>query len=332
MTPAVDIGGTNTKIGLVDAAGSVHDLRLVPTSGPDPSRFLDEVLRALDPLLSQPFSGVGVSVAGFLDDDRTRLIYNPNIEWLQGFPMREMFEQRLGVATVLEVDSNAAALAEARFGEGVGSERFLCVAVGTGVGASMVSHGELLRVAHGCIGDAGHVIVNPEGRKCSCGGRGCAEAMASAPFVVDRYREMGGRFEKASEIIAAAKSGDSVAMDAIAEAGVNLGIALASLANIFFPDTIAIGGGLSEAAAVLLTPASSTFRSVTGRFAGSARIVRAALRMASSARRRRHPFPPHGVITVTSPALPPAHIFECRSEDLVEILRTVETGIEAGGE
>jgi glucokinase len=276
---AIDIGGTNTKAGVVDAAGAVHDIVLLPTSGPDPARFLDSVIYAIGPLVPRPCSGIGISVAGFLDENRSQLLFNPNLAWLEGFPLRETFERRFSVPVSLEVDSNAAALAEARFGEGIGSKRFLCVTVGTGIGAGMISNGQLLRVAHGCIGDAGHVIVEPGGRACSCGGRGCAEAVASAPFVVDRYRERGGTSQTtaAADVIAAAAAGDPAATAALSDAGLHLGIALASLANIFFPDTIAIGGGLSEAGDLLLSPAADAFRRSTGPFAGSARVLRAAL-------------------------------------------------------
>jgi glucokinase len=275
MTPAIDIGGTNTKFGLVDDTGAVQDILVLPTSGPDPARFLECVMRAISRFIPRQCKGIGVSVAGFLDEGRTRLEYNPNIAWLEGFPIRETLERQFQIPIALEVDSNAAALAEARFGVGIGSKRFLCVTVGTGIGAGMIVHGKLLRVAHGCIGDAGHVIVEPGGRECSCGGRGCAEAMASAPYVVDRYRERGGTLQTAAEIIAA--PGDPAAVGALANAGAHLGIALASLANIFFPDTIAIGGGLSEAGDLLLSPASGAFRRTVGRFAGNAKLVRAAL-------------------------------------------------------
>lgn len=276
---AIDIGGTNTKAGLVDAAGAVHGIVVLPTTGPDPARFLDRVLGAIDPLLLRPCSGVGISVAGFLDENRAHLLFNPNLEWLQGYPLRETLERRFPAPVALEVDSNAAALAEARFGEGIGSKRFLCVTVGTGIGAGMISNGELLRVAHGCIGDAGHVIVRPDGRACSCGGRGCAEAEAAAPYIVNRYRECGGamRTDSAAVVIAAASAGDPEATATLAEAGHNLGVALASLANIFFPDTIAVGGGVSEAGDLLLSPAIAAFRRSAGPFAGSARVVRATL-------------------------------------------------------
>jgi glucokinase len=275
---ALDIGGTNTKAGLVDGSGTVTGGAVVPTSGPDPEGFLDSLTAAVVGVIPPGSPGVGVSVAGFLDEERSKLVFNPNIEWLQHFPLRRAMEERLKVPVFLENDSNAAVLAEWTLGEGRGSKRFLCVTAGTGIGAGAIMNGEVLRLSQGCIGDAGHVIVEPGGRACSCGGRGCAEALASAPFVIERYAERSGHAAaSAGEVIGAARAGDTHAIAVLAEAGGFLGTCLASLANIFFPDTIAVGGGVAEAGDLFLSPAIETFRISTGPFAGRARVVRAAL-------------------------------------------------------
>jgi len=173
------------------------------------------------------------------------------------------------------VDSNAAALAEWRFGVGRGAARFLCLTLGTGVGGGFVADGELVRLAHQCIGDAGHVIVAPDGPECCCGGRGCAEAVIPAAALIGRYRELGGRREDptAADVIEAARAGHSAGISALAEAGRYLGVALATLANIFFPDRIAVGGGLSEAGDLLFVPANAAFVSHAGLFARAQIVI-----------------------------------------------------------
>jgi glucokinase len=219
-----------------------------------------------------------VAVAGFINAAHDRLAYNPNLAWLEGFPLKDALEQELSATVTLEIDSNAAALAEWRFGVGEGSGRFFCYAAGTGLGGGMIIGGKVLRFAYECLGDVGHVIVQPGGMRCSCGGVGCAEALIGAEGVVSRFREAGGHAEDLRRIIEDAVAGDPRAVLVIGETGRLLGLALATLANIFFPDCIAIAGGLSEAGPLLLDPAARAFRENASPFAYErARIVKAKL-------------------------------------------------------
>lgn len=272
----VDIGGTSTKAGVVDANGSLSLDSSFPTS-PDAPAFaaaLCDLISRTQQAAAQnriTIAGLGVAVAGFLDPARTCLAYNPNLAWLVGFPLRQHLISRFQIPVEIEIDSNAACMAEFQHGSGHGSSRFLCVAAGTGLGAGMCVDGVPLRFAHGCLGDIGHVIVEPGGPLCSCGGRGCAEALISAPAIAAAYRqqtglpaELGLRY-----VIAAAKWGDPVAISLIERAGRHLGIAIASMANILFPNHIAIAGGLSAAGKVLLDSVSRSFESSAGSFVRS---------------------------------------------------------------
>src|SRR5579884_2180601 len=167
---AIDIGGRTTKLALVSADGAMESVTSVPTPAPAVEPFLERVFAAAAGFSG--FEGIGISVAGFVNDDRTAMFYNPNISWLEGFALKQAFEQRFGARTVLDADSNAAALAEYRLGVGRGARRFLSLVIGTGVGGGMIIDGELARIAHGGLGDIGHVIVNPFGRACDSGCRG----------------------------------------------------------------------------------------------------------------------------------------------------------------
>ncbi len=160
-----DIGGTSTKVGIVNAAGELALLDSIPTRGPDPDSFADALGRLIDRVLQAALAeqrqimGLAVAIAGFLDPDRGRMIYNSNFPWLENYPLRDYLVRRFGMRVELEVDSNAACMAEYCFGSGRGSRRFLCLAAGTGLGGGMAIDGLPLRFAYECLGDIGHVIV-----------------------------------------------------------------------------------------------------------------------------------------------------------------------------
>lgn len=263
----VDIGGTSSKTGVLDDAGQLHLIDSIPTT-PDASSFIDRLCVLIDHTLKDAraagfaVTGIGVAVAGFVSTERDRLVYNPNLSWLEEFPIKERLAQRLDFPIELEVDSNAAMMAEYRFGSGQSSRRFLCVTCGTGMGVGMTVEGVPLRFAYGCLGDIGHVIVQPNGVLCACGGRGCAEALISAPALAERYKaQTGGACDLAlRDVIDAATAHEPRAIALLEETGVWLGIAISSMSNILFPDHIAIAGGLSAAGDFILKPAERVFR------------------------------------------------------------------------
>lgn len=264
----VDIGGTSTKAGVLARDGELKLVDSIP-SAPDAEAFfaalvtLIERTRAVSAAGSgQPANELGVAVAGFLDPARNFLFYNPNLAWLEKFPLRGRLREKFrGLRIELETDSNAATMAEYKFGSGKGSRRFLCVTAGTGLGVGMTVDGEPLRFAHGCMGDIGHLIVEKNGPLCSCGGRGCAEIMVSAPVLAERYRSLAGVAGtlELRDVIEAANAGSQDAALVLREAGEWLGVAIASMANIFFPDHIAIAGGLSAAGRHVLEPVERVF-------------------------------------------------------------------------
>ncbi len=263
----VDIGGTSTKAGVVDSSGELQLVNSIPTQGDVESYFL-----ALCGLVEQTntaaesagysVSGIGVAVAGFLSPQRDRLVYNPNIEWLEHFPLLERLQHRFPQPVELETDSNSACMAEYLFGTGRNSQRFLCVTAGTGLGVGMCVNGEPLRFAYGCLGDIGHIIVQPHGTLCYCGGRGCAEILVSAPALAERFAQQSGLSGETSlrDVIEAANTGNAMALSILKEAGEHLGIAIASMANTLFPDHIAVAGGLSAAGDSVLKVAERVFR------------------------------------------------------------------------
>ena len=142
----VDIGGTSTKAGALDAAGELHFIESVPTR-PDPETYLGKLCELITHVQNAAtgngygLNGIGVAVAGFLNPERDRLLYNSNLAWLEGFPLRDGLARNFDLPIQMEVDSNAACMAEYRFGSGRGSRRFLCVTAGTGLGVGMTIDG-----------------------------------------------------------------------------------------------------------------------------------------------------------------------------------------------
>jgi glucokinase len=222
---------------------------------------VDTIASALRPMLAaaeadkSPVSGVGVSVAGFLTPDRTAMIHNANLPELRHFPLRQAIEERLGLDCRLEVDSNAAVIAEYRHGAGRGSARLLGVTVGTGLGGGVIIDGGLLRYTGECAGDVGHIIVDHKGRLCTCGSRGCLEAMVNVAALTERAN---GR--PVREIVTTAREGEELALKALSETGWWLGLGLASLSQIFSPDRIVVGGGIAAAGELLLESTRASYR------------------------------------------------------------------------
>ncbi len=276
---AVDIGGGTTKLALVSRQGEVRGWHSFATVGDSGRAFVEVVVAACRGLQAEarsPVAGISVAVAGFAGTDGA-LDYNPNLPWLERVPLGKTLNEELGLPVYVDADSNAACLAEYLSEGGRGSSRFLCLTGGTGLGVGMVADGKLLRIAHGCMGDAGHVIVSPEGPACTCGGRGCAEALLSTAALGARYADVRGVEDAGFRaLVDDARNGVPAACALLEEAGYWLGIAAASLANIFLPDRIAIAGGLSQAGDAFFTAAQTSFRGHAGKLPLSlASLVRA---------------------------------------------------------
>lgn len=268
---------------MLDGAGQISVIGSIPT-GPAADQFVTALCQLIDRTRMAADAtaapcGIGIAIAGFLDAERTHLAYNPNLPWLEHLPLKERIAERFDLPIELEIDSNAACMAEYRFGYNEIPERFMCLTAGTGLGVGMTVKGELLRFSHGCMGDPGHVIVDPHGPLCSCGGRGCAEAIISAPSLARRFEDA-AKVSGLSlrDVISAAESGNACAAKILRDAGSALGVAIVSLAHIFFPDEIAVAGGLSAAGDFIMNPLKETFRELASEHARSqTKISRASL-------------------------------------------------------
>jgi glucokinase len=282
---AIDIGGGTTKLALVDRRGAIRNWQNFPTAASSAADFIGKVVaaaRQLQAEAEEPIAGISAAVAGFVSAEG-QLEYNSNLPWLEGTPISALLTERLALRVHVDADSNAACVAEYIFGEGQGqgqgTARFLCLTGGTGLGVGMMAEGKLLRIAHGCLGDAGHIIVSPNGPPCTCGGHGCAEALLSTASLAARYAQISQRPEDDFRaLVEDSERGDSQARALVQEAGRWLGIAAASLANIFLPDRIVIAGGLSQAGDPFFASTQESFRAHCGHFP----LARASLMRAST--------------------------------------------------
>lgn len=274
----IDIGGTSAKIGFVNSAGvSSHVVRVETGSAPA-DQILDAMIAAVRRLMAAPdapgpLRGIGLSVCGFADLDRQVPTFI-NVRSLNGYPLGGHLATAFGLPTVMEIDSNAATLAEYYYGAGRAAERLLCVTLGTGLGVGMIIKGAVVRLTENCLGDAGQIVINPSGEVCACGGRGCAEEEVSIRAVERRAQRVArservsclnqdspaGPAWRPSEVAARAESGDAVAREIWQEVGWWLGRAVASWAALFGPDRVVITGGLSRAGDLLLDPARRSLR------------------------------------------------------------------------
>ena len=292
-TVGVDFGGTNIKVGLVDAAGRVVRTQLLSSrvlSRPAP--FVEGVARAVESLASTvrlrpvQLRGVGVGAPGPVEITRGVIHSLVNVPGWYEVPLRRLLERRLRCPCVVDNDVNLFTLAEWRFGAGRRANQLVGVTLGTGVGGGLIFDGRLYRGATGAAGEIGHMVIHPQGRRCGCGTRGCLEAQVGTAAIVsmgrrairqgDRrlaslLRQSAGRLTP--ELVSrAARQGDAKARAIFQEVGHWLGVGLANAVNLLNPDRIVIGGGIANAWPLLYPTLIRTLR--TQAMAVSAKAVR----------------------------------------------------------
>lgn len=277
----IDVGGTKIAGGVVDGAGRVLEELRVESPADDVEAIEDAIAGLVTELASRhDIAGVGIGAAAYVDSQRARVLFAPNLAW-RDLELKAELEARVALPVTVENDANAAAWGEFMFGAGKDVEDFLLVTVGTGVGGGIVLDGRLHRGAFGIAAEIGHLRMVPDGILCGCGSHGCLEAYGSGSALVREARAgaRGGRARALLDraggdvdaitgplITEAARAGDAFAMAQLADLGTWLGEGIASLAAVLDPSLIAIGGGVSETGDLLLDPIRAAFdQGLTGR-------------------------------------------------------------------
>ena len=172
LTIGIDIGGTKVLGGVVDEHGTVLTSRRRLTPGRSVPAVEDTIVELVDTLSAEyDVAAVGIGAAGFVDASRSTVLFSPHLAW-RDEPLRAALMQRVAVPVVVDNDANTAALAECRFGAGVGHRYVLCITLGTGIGGALVIDNKVFRGQNGMAGEFGHMQVVPDGHRCECGNRG----------------------------------------------------------------------------------------------------------------------------------------------------------------
>jgi glucokinase len=278
LTVGVDVGGTSVRAGVVDATGAVLDTARCPTPRSDAA--LEAAVAGVVERLRErhEIDAAGLALAGFVTPDRRNVRFAPHLSWRDA-PVADRLAARLGLPVVVEHDANAAALAERRFGAATGDAATVFLALGTGIGAALLVDGRLYRGAYGVAPELGHLRVVPGGRPCPCGRSGCWERYCSGTALAATAVELlaldPGRSPVLGRLVArdpglvtgqrvaaAAREGDPVALAAIAELARWLGEGLALVADVFDPELVVIGGGVSASAPLFLDDAREHYAAV----------------------------------------------------------------------
>lgn len=250
---AFDVGGTDTKIGLVHADGSITDRATIPTprDPADPAGAVVAGIAAHVATMPAP-AALGVVVPGIVDDEAGVGVLSANLGWRDA-PIRADLTAATGLPVGFNHDVTAHALAEAAVGAARGARTAAVVAVGTGIAAGLLFDGVPHR-AGGRAGELGHSIVDPEGPPCACGARGCLEAISSAGAIARAYAQILGRPVAGAKEVLDARADDPRAVAVWDRAVDGLAAGLRQLAAILAPEVIVIGGGLMRAGDELFVP------------------------------------------------------------------------------
>jgi len=279
---AIDLGGTKIFAAIISNKGQVMARKYCLTLADEgPEAVISRILSAIDHLLSQrnidssQLDSISIGAAGAIDVERGLITSSPHLPGWHDVPLRDIVKEKYKVDTFLINDAGAAALGEYHFGAGQGVNNLILLTVGTGIGGGIIINGRLYSGASGSAGDIGHMVIDVNGPRCSCGNTGCLEALVSGEAVAKeatrRIRQggrssltevVGGKIENitAEEVSIAARDGDSLASEVILQAATHLGVGLVNIVNIFNPEMIIIGGGMAKMGNLLLNPARQVVR------------------------------------------------------------------------
>jgi len=307
----VDLGGTNIVVGAVSVDGTVQlPVRSEPTRAEQGSEAVtDRMCRMIDTVIAEArvatgagrdaFVGVGVGAPGPLDREAGIVVVAPNLRWYD-YPLAAEMRARTGFDITLDNDANCATMGEWWLGAARGARHVVGLTIGTGIGGGLILNGALYHGSSDVAGEIGHMTLDSNGRRCSCGNYGCLEAYASGTAIAERAREalggseastlramVGGDLSRitAQLVYDASAAGDAIAREVVRDTARFLGIGIASLLNVFNPEVVVLAGGVTQAGAALFDPiqaevrkrafkpAWSAARIVPGELPGNAGVV-----------------------------------------------------------
>ncbi|MBQ7484334.1 MAG: ROK family protein [Bacteroidaceae bacterium] len=289
----MDLGGTNSVCGIVDARGNILCTDSVKTQQyPNIEDYIQAVCNILMPMIEKVGGiekikgfGIGAPNGNFYNGT---IEHAPNLPWKGIVPMANMFKTKLGIPVALTNDANAAAIGEMTYGAARGMKNFIVITLGTGVGSGIVINGQLVYGCDGFAGELGHVIMRREdGRLCGCGRKGCLETYCSATGVARTAREILTKDSTPSllrdlnpeeitskDVYDAAVKGDAIALKIFDFTGKILGEALADFAAFSSPEAFIFFGGLTKSGKYIMDPIKDSYNeNVMPIFKGKAKML-----------------------------------------------------------
>ncbi len=280
MIVGVDLGGSKINVILSDSSGNIETRDLKDTlahEGPDAviKRIIDSIKQVASRVEISKIAGIGIGAAGACEVATGVITLSPNLTGWHNIPLKDLIQREFNLPIYLENDATVAALGEHCFGGGVGIANLIYVSVGTGIGGGIIIADQLYHGASGSAGEIGHMTIDIDGPRCPCGNTGCWETLASgtaltreavkrieagASTTILKFAEGDPEKVSAQSVFLAAQDGDQLAEELILRTGYYLGVGLVNLVNIFNPQLILIGGGLSRMGPLLIEPATKVVR------------------------------------------------------------------------
>lgn len=299
----LDLGGTNSVFGVVDSQGEIIATTSIKTQAyPSVDQYIMESVKVIKQIAEQVGGmekiramGIGAPCGNYY---KGTIEHAANLVWAKGIvPLANMFVNELGIPVVVTNDAKAAAMGEMKYGVAVGMNNFVELTLGTGVGSGIVANGQLIYGFDGFAGELGHMIVEPDGRPCGCGRKGCLETYCSATGVVRTTIAMLEESPEATslrdiatdkltsyEVYKAAMAGDTMAQEVFKQTGRRIGIACANIATFLSPEAFIFFGGLAQAGELLLRPIEEAYNeNVLSLYKGKARFLMSGLDGAKAA-------------------------------------------------
>jgi glucokinase len=257
----IDIGGTSAKIGLLDYSGIIKEKTQVPTKRTlDWKEIMDDFIKPVKKWIDDGYNvkAIGMGAPGFVNK-KTGILYNSeNIPGLLNASFLGYVKDKFNLPVFADNDATCAAIAEHMFGSGKEFNDFVLVTIGTGIGAGLILNGSVYRGVDGYAGELGHMIIQDEGRDCTCGNKGCIEAYSSASSIIKSIRDgirkgyitsydgINDKDINAKLIFEKAIKGDLHSIDAVDNAARFLGKTLGGVINLLNLEAIILGGGVAE--------------------------------------------------------------------------------------
>src|SRR2546423_524136 len=267
----IDLGGTQLRVAVADDRGRLKTVMRHPTqAGRGRRHVIDRIVATVKEALQENGTSpgrvraLGIGLPGPVDPAAGLVISPANLPGFKNVPLNRILTQATGIPSFLHHDAHLAALGEHQRGAARGAREVVYVTVSTGIGAGLILRGELYAGAHGIAGEVGHIVVQPNGPLCTCGNRGCVEAIASGTGIARAAREQAPRIPAsalhgldnptAEDVARAARAADPLANAILETAGSYLGVAMGTLVNLFNPQLIVLGGSVLKAGAPLIRP------------------------------------------------------------------------------